>query len=175
METQLYEKRRACAIRVEPYLAKYARMKFDVDAKTGGIKIPDSFDLYHCVWQLMERRPANAVDPADANLTIWLPARRGVEGTVQKNPAFWNYLSPRSAWVIEKSLRRLFNWEFHHFCEDLISRGTTKKEAVGRFIRMYGLGIDSEDALLKNLHRHERAIQVFLGIKKQKKGKKHQI
>lgn len=168
MESEQYQKRRVCAIRVAPYLAKYARQKFDVDPKTGGIRIPDSFDLYHCVWQLMERRPADAVDPEDANLTIWLPFRRGTEG-VHKNPAFWNYLSPRSAWLIEKSLRRLFNWEFHHYCEDLISQGTPKKEAVGRFISLYGLGIDSEDALLKNLHRHERAIREFLGIKKQKK------
>lgn len=169
MENEQYHKRRVCAIRVAPYLAKYARQKFDVDPKTGGIRIPDSFDLYHCVWQLMERRPADAVEPEGANLVIWLPARRGSEGTVQKNPAFWNYLSPRSAWMIEKSLRRLFNWEFHHYCEDLISRGTTKREAVGRFISLYGLGIDSEDALLKNLQRHERAIRVFLGIKKGKK------
>lgn len=169
MENEQYHKRRVCAIRVAPYLAKYARQKFDVDSKTGGIRIPDSFDLYHCVWQLMERRPADAVEPEGANLVIWLPARRGSEGGGQKNPAFWNYLSPRSAWMIEKSLRRLFNWEFHHYCDELVSRGTTKREAVSRFISLYGLGIDSEDALLKNLQRHEHAIRVFLGIKKGKK------
>lgn len=171
MEHQEYQKRRICAIRVEPYLAKYARMKFDVDAQTGGIRIPDSFDLYHCVWQLMERRPVGVELPKDANLTIWLPARRGIEGVAQKNPAFWNYLSPRSARQVERSLRRLFNWEFHHYCDDLISRGLAKKESVGRFIRKYGLGIDCEDALLKNLQRHERTIHAFLGIKKRKNKK----
>ena len=62
-------KRRVCAIRVEPYLATYAKMKFDVDPKTGGIRIPDSFDLYHCVWQLMSRRPQ-----VRARTTIILPA-----------------------------------------------------------------------------------------------------
>ena len=175
MDSQRYQNRRVCAIRVAPYLAKYARMKFDVDAQTGGIRIPDSFDLYHCVWQLMERRPADAVTAADANLTIWLPARRGIDGQAQKNPAFWNYLSPRSARQVERSLRRLFNWEFHHYCEDLVSRGTAKKEAVMRFIRMYGLGIDSEDALLKNLQRHERSVQEFLGIKKGKNQKSDDI
>lgn len=175
MEHQQYMKRRVAAIRVEPYLATYARMKFDTDQKTGGIKIPDSFDLYHCVWQLMERRPKGAEVPQDPNLSIWLPARRGIEQVAQKNPAFWNYLSPRSARLIEKSLRRLFNWEFHHFCEDLISQGVCKKEAVGRFIRMYGLGIDCEETLLKNLQRHERTIQVFLGIKKRKNKKNRHI
>lgn len=166
MDRQRYLRRRVCAIRVTPYLAKYARMKFEVDGETGGIRIPDSFDLYHCVWQLMERRPAEAVEPQDANLTIFLPFRRAVDGQPGKHPEHWNYLSQRSARQIERSLRRLFNWEFHHYCEDLISRGMAKKEAVMRFIRMYGLGIDSEDALLKNLQRYERTIQSFLGIKK---------
>lgn len=174
MEHQQYMKQRVCAIRVESYLAKYARAKFDVDPKTGGIRIPDSFDLYHCVWQLMERRPKGAELPDSPNLTIWLPARRCTEGLAQKNPAYWNYLSPRSQRLIEKSLRRLFNWEFHHFCDNLVSQSVTKKEAVDRFISMYDLGIDAEDTLLKNLQRHERTIQVFLGIKKRKNKKNHQ-
>lgn len=173
MEHQQYMKQRVCAIRVEPYLAKYARAKFDVDPKTGGIRIPDSFDLYHCVWQLMERRPKGAELPEDPNLTIWLPARRCTEGLAQKNPAYWNYLSPRSQRLIEKSLRRLFNWEFHHFCDNLVSQSVTKKEAVDRFISKYDLGIDAEDTLLKNLQRHERTIQVFLGIKKRRNKKNH--
>lgn len=177
MESQQYMKRRVAAIRVEPYLAAYARMKFDVDAKTGGIKIPDSFDLYHCVWQLMERRPLNATLPDEPNLLIWLPARRGTEELAQKNPAFWNYLSPRSARLIERSLRRLFNWEFHHYME-MATHGdhkVTKVQAVRNFIRKYGLGIDSEDALLKNIQRHERTIQLFLDIKKRKNKKKRNI
>lgn len=175
MEKEKYTRNRVASIRVEPYLAVYAREKFEIDPKTGGIKIPDSFDLYHCVWQLMERRPRNAELPEDPNLKIWLPSRRCTEGLAQKNPAFWNYLSPRSQRLVEKSLRRLFNWEFHYFCEDLVSQQVTKKEAVDRFISMYNLGIDVEDTLLKNLQRHERTIQVFLGIKKRKNKKKHQF
>lgn len=175
MYPKLYEKRRVASIRVEPYLAQYARMKFDTDPKTGGIKIPDSFDLYHCIWQLMERRPRHTEDQDDTNLSIWLPARRGIDGVTQKNPAFWNYIPRRKFWIIEKALRRLFNWEFHHYCENLVSQSVTKKEAVDRFIRMYGLGLDCEDALLKNLQRHERAISLFLGIQKKKNKKKRKI
>lgn len=177
MEHQQYMKRRVCAIRVEPYLATYAKMKFDVDPKTGGIRIPDSFDLYHCVWQLMERRPADAELPGDPNLLIWLPARRGTDGLAQKNPAFWNYLSPRSARQVEIQLRRLFNWEFHHYMDTAIhgEQRRTKIQAVRSFISKYGLGLDCEDALLKNIQRHERTIQVFLGIKKRKKKKKRKI
>lgn len=177
MEHQQYMKRRVCAIRVEPYLAAYAKMKFDTDPKTGGIKIPDSFDLYHCVWQLMERHPKDARLPEDSNLKIWLPARRGADGLAQKNPAFWNYLSPRSARQVEKQLRRLFNWEFHHYMETAThgDRCLTKIQAVREFISVYGLGLDCEDALLKNIQRHEHTIRTFLGIKKYKNRKKRRI
>lgn len=175
MEKEKYARKRVAAIRVEPYLAKYARNKFDIDPKTGGIKIPDSFDLYHCVWQLMERRPKDAVLPDDPNLVIWLPSRRGVEGQPGKHPEHWNYLSPRSARMIEKSLRRLFNWEFHHYCMEHVAAGMTRKETIGAFIRRYGLGLDCEDALLKNLQRHERTLRVFLGIKNRKNKKNRHI
>ena len=172
MEHQQYQKRRVAEIRVEPYLARYARQKFEVEPRTGGIIIPDSLDLYHCVWSVMSRRPLGAADPEGCNLRIWLPFRRSADGVPCKHPAYWNYISPRNARFIEKALRRLFNWEFHYWCEDLVARGSTKKEAVDRFISRYDLGLDCEDALLKNLQRHERTIQVFLGISKKKNAKK---
>ncbi|SEF42732.1 hypothetical protein SAMN05216354_0380 [Xylanibacter ruminicola] len=168
MEHQQYSVRRVCSIRVEPYLATYARAKFEIDSKTGGIKIPDTFDLYHCVWQLMERRPRGAQLPEEPNLTIWLPFRRTVPS---KHPEYWNYISPHNARLIERSLRRLFNWEFHHWCEELVAGGSTRKDAVDAFIRRYGLGIDCNETLLKNLQRHEASMRVFLGIKKSKKKK----
>jgi len=172
MEHQQYQKRRVASIRIEHYLAQYAKCKFDIDPKSGGVRIPDSFDLYHCVWQVMERRPRNYADPQDTNLTIWLPARRNIDGVIQKNPAYWNYISPRNARLVEKSLRRLFNWEFHHYVEEQLLCGATKVEAVRRFISRYDLGIDSEDALLKNLQRYERTLAVFLGLKKPRNVKK---
>lgn len=172
MEHQLYKKRRVAMIRVEPYLAAYARRKFEVDPQSGGIRIPDSFDLYHCVWQSMERRPRGYRPTGNENLCIWLPARRAIDGMAQKNPAFWNYISPRHQWAIEKQLRRLFNWELHHFVEQQLEHGCTKVEAVRQFVRLYHLGLDCEDALLKHLQRHERTMRVFLNISKPKKGKK---
>ena len=172
MEHQKYQKHRVAMIRVEPYLAAYARRKFDVDPSTGGIRIPDSFDLYHCVWQMMEIRPRECPPQKDANLRIFLPCRHT---SPSKHPEYWNYIPPRKQRVVEKALRRLFNWEFHHYCEDLIARGTGKVDAVRGFIRLYGLGLDSEDALLKNLQRHERTMQAFLGISRGKNTRKRRI
>ena len=175
MEKGKYSKLRVASIRVEPYLAIYARKKFEIEPKTGGIKIPDTFDLYHCVWQVMMRRPKDTKPLGDENLTIWLPARRSIDGITQKNPAYWNYISPRGARHVEYQLRRLFNWEFHYYCEEKINQGITKIGAVRSFSAMYGLGFDHEDALLKNLQRYERTLCLFLGIKKRKYKKKHQI
>lgn len=175
MDKEKYLMKRVASIRVEPYLAEYARKKFEIDGKTGGIKIPDTFDLYHCVWQVMSRRPKDTQPMGDENLTIWLPCRRALDGMPGKHPEYWNYISPRGVHLVEKQLRRLFNWEFHHYCEDQVARGVMKVDAVRSFIRFYGLGLDCEDALLKNLQRHERTISVFLGIKKQKSRKKRNI
>lgn len=169
MEHQLYQNRRVAMIRVEPYLAAYARRKFETDSRTGGIRIPDSFDLYHCVWQLMERRPRGYHPSGNENLCIWLPFRRTLPS---KHPEHWNYISPRHARLVERQLRRLFNWEFHHHCEQQLEHGRTKVEAVRQFISRYHLGLDCEDALLKNLQRHERTMRVFLGITKAKNHKK---
>lgn len=177
MEHQQYQKRRVASIRVEPYLAQYARRKFKADPRTGGIIIPDSFDLYHCVWQLMEKRPRGVGDAPDANLTIYLPARRSDGGTLQKNPAHWNYLSPRHVRQVEKALRRLFNWEYHYWMEDneLSPRPVQAKQRMRDFMRRYGIGIDSEDALLKNWQRHKRAMSVFLNLGGGKNRKKRKI
>ena len=174
IDPERYIKRRVCEIRVEPYLAAYARRKFDTDPKTGGIRIPDSFDLYHCVWQLMSRRPHSPEAGSDGqqlppNLRIHLPFRRASEGVPMKNPAYYNYIPPRRQWLIGKSLRRLFNWEFHHYVEVRLLDGATKVEAVRSFARMYNLGIDCEDALLKNLQRYENSIRIFLNINGKKR------
>lgn len=177
MEHQQSDKRRTCCICVEPYLAVYARRKFEVDQKTGGIKIPDNFDLYHCVWQLMSKWPLERwhigvkrrVEVPQGNLLIHLPNRRP-EGGFGKNPRYWNYISPRSARVINRELKRLFDWEFHHYVENALiyGRGISKKEAVRRFSAKYGLGIDTEDALLKNFQRYERKNRLFLSLNKRK-------
>ena len=177
MEYQQSTNRRTCSIRVEPYLAKYARVKFGVDPKTGGVHIPDSFNLYHCVWHCMAKWPLERwhvgvmrrTDAPEGNLLIHLPNRRA-EGGFRKNPLYWNYISPRHARLINRELKRLFDWEFHHYVEILLEYhpDITKKEAVSRFARKYSLGIDAEDALLKNFQRHERAVRVFLGLRKRK-------
>ena len=169
-------------IRVEPYLAQYARLKFDTNPKTGGIMIPSGFDLYHCIWNNMQLRPIRRTiyggiyreDPPDGNLLIHLPNRRGSQGEICKDPRSWNYISPKSARAINRELKRLFDWEFHHYVDFGLQMNAqlTKKELIQRFAQKYRLGIDVEDSLLKNYQRYEQTIRILLGLKKRKSAQK---
>ena len=53
-----------------------------------------------------------------------------------------------------------------------MEHGLMKVDAVRQFIRLYHLGLDCEEALLKHLQRYERTMQVFLNITNPKKHKK---
>lgn len=178
MSTKRTQERPGVMIRVEPYLAQYARLKFDTNPKTGGIVIPSGFDLYHCIWNNMQLRPIRRTiyggiyreDPPEGNLLIHLPNRRGNHGEVNKDPRSWNYISHKSSRVINRELKRLFDWEFHHYVDFGLQMNTqtTKKELVQRFVQKYRLGIDTEDLLLKNYQRYEYTTRILLGLKKRK-------
>lgn len=162
---------RTCFINVAEYLACYARQKFRVDERTGGIRIPSSFDLYHCVWQAMAKWPVGRtwlglrrrVDAPKGNLLIHLPDRRHPKEGCRKNPRYWNYISPRSCYVIARELKQVFDQDLYRFV-DSQPAGTTRTDAVRRFCQLWHLGIDSEDALLKNLQRRERRKRVILKL-----------
>lgn len=155
-------------IYVTPYLAEYAKKKFVLNRNNGGIIIPPSLDLYHCVWTLMQRPPLSTSgaslqpesEPAP-NLPISLPSRRpSSDRGPWKDPAYYNYLSPTAARCIESELRRIFNYEFRHLMMDNEERGQGCKfsDLVDDFIRRYDLRSISSDALLKNYQRYRDRI-----------------
>lgn len=161
MEKERYHRKRVCSIRVEPYLAEYARKKFDVDPKSGGIKIPYTYDLYHCIWNRMEKPPIGAADVEGANLKIFLPCRRtGADGLPRKHPEYWNYLSPTSALEVETCLRQLFNFDFHQQMMDNehLGRPRQQAEVVEWFLSRYGIRSLTSSALLKNFQRYRQRI-----------------
>ena len=165
-------------IRVEPYLAQYARLKFETNPKTGGIMVPSGLDLYHCIWNNMQLRPIRRTiyggvyreDPPEGNLLIHLPNRRGGQNDVCKDPRSWNYISLKSSRIINRELKRLFDWEFHHYMDFGLQQNpqVTKKKLVQSFVKKYQLGIDTEDSLLKNYQRYEQTTRILLGLKKRK-------
>ena len=134
-------------ISVEPYVAEYARGKY-FDDKTCSVKFPSSLDLYVLIWDLMQRRPVDC--PVDrGNLEFCLPDRR--QG---KAPEIYNYLSERSAKVIERKLKLMLWAELHEFIDEQKHlHGVQFKESVYIFMTRYGLESITEDALLKHYQR----------------------
>ena len=95
-------------------------------------------------------------DPADANLHIALPKRR-----IGKDPRYHNYLSPRSAKLIEDEIKRMFNRELHTVLEDNDANGrpVNNIDVVYRFMNDYMIESITDGALLKNFYRYRENIR----------------
>lgn len=176
MEKEKRTSKRTTAIRIEPYLAEYISKKFKIDEKTGGVKIPYTTDLYFVVWNLMAKpgshantcngrtsKPGGRTDDSrdSSNLRIFLPTRRSfIDGCPGKDPAYFNYLSPTSAKQIEKTIRMMFDFEFHRLMMENEEAGRPKKnqEVVSDFMHRYQLESITEDALLKNFYRYKQRL-----------------
>ena len=148
------------AISVEPYLAEYAQIKFHSGGRDDAVRIPYNSEFYHCVWEHMAKRRADHPSQTEGNLRILLPSRRSpVDGPI-KNPLYYNYLSPTAVMLIERFLRRQFNYEFHQMMLDNENKGRPVRQLdlVLTFIRKYRLQSISEDALLKNFQRYRQLL-----------------
>lgn len=154
--------KKVSVIKIEPYLAEYINAKYDKDPNTGGLRIPHQSDLYHCVWENMSRQRSDQHEPEDGNLRISLPCRRARhEGQSWKDPAYFNYLSPKAAREVESCIRRMFNFELHRALLENEEFGKERRnlDVVYDFIRTYHLQSVSEDALLKNYYRYRNRLR----------------
>ena len=70
-------------IEVPPHLKEYLIGKF-CNMQDSPIRFPDNTDIYHFIYDLLERRPCNVID--HGNLEIILPER-----SLGKNPKTYNY------------------------------------------------------------------------------------
>lgn len=135
-------------INLTPYLAEYAYSIYNNGEKSP-VKIPDTSDLYHTIWQLMIRRPENHSFVDDGNFEIILPERR-----IGKDPQYFNYLSECAQKIIEKRIRLMFYAELHLSLLENENKGLlTRLEMVHQFMCNYNINSISEDALLKNYYR----------------------
>lgn len=142
-------------ISITPYLAEYIIGKYN-HCNKGEVKIPDTTDLYHVIWEYMSRRPDNVSVVDTGNLIIALPDRR-----IGKDPAVFNYLSVRAVKVIEQHIKNMFNQELHSELMDNDRRGhfLDNIDVVHKFLCTYGIESISEDALLKNYYRYREALR----------------
>lgn len=143
------------SITIEPYLAEYLRGKFN-NGSSEPFRIPDNTDLYHIIWTLMAKRRSDQSPVDNGNLTFILPERR-----IGKDPLVYNYLSSRSARIIEIEIRRMFNRELHSIMDENDQNGHefNNLHIVHNFLCSYCIESISEDALLKNFYRWRENIR----------------
>lgn len=134
-------------IEVKQHLAEYIHGKYN-DCMTGPVFLPDREDLYHVVYDLLEKRPVSCL-PDTGNLELGIPDRR-----IGKSPETYNYLGSRSCRIISQKIEVLFWAELHSLIdENKHLYGIQFIETVAYFMRKYGIQSITEDALLKNYYR----------------------
>lgn len=134
-------------IEIKEHLAEYIYGKYN-DCMIGPVSFPSKEDIYHVIYDLLERRPA--VCPLDnGNVELVIPERK-----LGKTPETYNYLGIRSCRIISQKIETSFWAELHDLLdENKHLYGIQYIETVAYFMRKYGIQSISEDALLKNYYR----------------------
>ena len=133
-------------IQIKDYLKEYIIGKFN-NCADEPVRFPDATDLYHTIWDLLEKRSSNSVDTG--NLEIILPKR-----DLGKSPVVYNYLGVRSQKLIEKRIGTMMWSEIHTLLDDNKHiHGINYILSIHYFMTTYGINSLSEDAFLKNFYR----------------------
>lgn len=134
-------------INVPAHIREYLIGKF-CNFEDTAVRFPDSLDIYHVIYDLLEKRPADhQVDKG--NLTLYLPAR-----SIGKNPETYNYLGMRSQMIINRKLELLMWAELHDTVDEQKHRyGVNFIVGIHAFMSKYGISSLTEDAFLKNYYR----------------------
>lgn len=114
----------------------------------GKVRFPHSCDLYHILYDLLDRRPWD--NPVDrGNVELVLPNR-----AYGKRPQTYNYLSRRSQQTLARHIETKMWAELHDYVDEQKHlHGVNYADAVHQFMSRYGIESLSEDALLKNYYR----------------------
>ena len=139
-------------ISIKRHLAEWLIAKYFDQAK-GCIVIPDRLDLYHSIWDLMEKRPENC-SRDEGNIILGLPDRR-----IGKDPEFYNYLGKRSVEIIQKRIEIMFFAEFRAMMDENKQKlGWTYLHTTYQFINKYSIEGITPDALYKDFYRWRKTV-----------------
>jgi len=140
-------------INIKPHLAEYLRGKY-YNPEKECVCLPDKLDLYHTIWDLLVKRPAD--HPIDTgNLELGLPTRR-----IGKDPVYYNYLGERSIKIIEKRIELLFYAELRQTLDENKQQFSIDyQDTVFEFINKYCIESITPDALLKDFYRWRENIR----------------
>lgn len=134
-------------INIPEHLREYMIGKYG-DFRNEPIRLPDHLDLYHFIYDLLEKRPCNQ-QKDEGNLEIVLPER-----SLGKRPEYYNYLGQRSQRILIRKIGTMMWAEAHDFIDQKKHvDGMEYKDAVHLFMNRYGIDSLTEDAFLKNYYR----------------------
>lgn len=140
-------------IKIKGHVAEYMISKYGEDG-IKRVKFPVATMLHHLILDLLAVRPIdNQVD--DGNLEIVLPNTR--EG---KNLSKYNYLSQKSASLLEKKMEQLFWADLHDYIDERKHcEGILYIEAIYCWQQKYQIDSISDDALKKSYYRWREKIR----------------
>lgn len=140
-------------IQVAQHLAEYIIGKFGL-RMNNPITLPENIPLYHFISDITLKRPVDrSID--NGNLEIVLPDRR--EG---KNPRVYNFISNRSAKLVEDKIETMLWTELHEDLDHNKHRnGIEYCDTVHVFCCRYNIISITEDALLKNYYRWRNKVR----------------
>lgn len=140
-------------ISIKAHLEEYLKGKYNA-CKDIPVVLPDNSDLYHTIFDLMEKKPAN-VDETKGSLVIALPDR-----LIGKDPAWYNYLGERSQRIIERKIELMFWADLHDMIDhNKHIHGVEYAETVYSFMIKYDIQSITEDAVLKNYYRWREKVR----------------
>ncbi|MGL4853166.1 MAG: hypothetical protein ACRC3Z_11080 [Phocaeicola sp.] len=141
-------------IQVSPHLLEYITAKYCDFCENSVVRFPDSLDIYHVVYDLLEKRPANS--PIDVgNLEIHIPCR-----SHGKKTHTYNYLSIRAQAIIQRKIEGMMWAELHDHVDTLKHRhGVEYITGIHLFMQKYDITTLSEDAFVKNYYRWRAKIR----------------
>ena len=147
-------------ITLPEHLREYLQGKF-CDFEDKSVRFPDNCDLYHTLYDLLEKRPADC--PIDrGNVEIFLPKR-----SCGKQPETYNYLGTRSQSILKQRIELMMLAELHDLIDEQKHRyGINYIDSVHGFMLRYGIESLTEDAFLKNYYRWRQQVR--------RKEKKHE-
>lgn len=140
-------------ITIKNHLQEYIIGKF-YDEEKVAVRFPDSIDLYHTIYDLLEKRPMN-IHRDCGNLEIFLPER-----STGKKTSVYNYLGYRSVLIIQKKIETMMFAELHDLLDEQKHRyGIEYINTIHAFACKYSITSISEDAFLKNYYRWRNTIR----------------
>lgn len=140
-------------ISIKAHLEEFLKGKYNA-CKNIPVVLPDNSDLYHTIFDLMEKKPAN-VDETKGSLEIVLPDR-----SIGKDPVWYNYLGERSQRIIERKIELMFWADLHDMIDhNKHMHGVEYAETVYSFMVKYDIQSITEDAVLKNYYRWREKVR----------------